>query len=97
MRSIKKTTKIPSYRGTYFNLIDDLSHKGYFIRKNFDGWELCSIHKDDLYVHWSTTLRGLDEWINWKKIQLIVYKVPVGALFNINLTNREKQNGKNRK
>ena len=68
MKSIKKTTKIAGYRGTYFNLIDDLSHKGYFIRKNFDGWELCSIHKDDPHVHWSTTLRGLDQWINWKKI-----------------------------
>ena len=36
--------------------------------KDFDGCELCSIHKDDPHVHWSTTLRGLDEWINWKKI-----------------------------
>ena len=35
MKSIKKTTKILGYRGTYFNLIDDLLHKGYFIRKRF--------------------------------------------------------------
>jgi hypothetical protein len=70
MENFKRDYKLSHNRAKVYGLTDDLLSKGYGVRKHLRGWELYLNHTCN-HVHWSTTLKGLDEWVSWKKNKLI--------------------------
>jgi len=52
-----------------YGLTDELLSKGYGIRKHLRGWELYLGHTGN-HIHWSTSLKNLDEWISFHKQKL---------------------------